>query len=49
MDNPVSWGVLVSLVIIFSIYFFVKAIREKEKYEDEDLKFWRSRDVFLGE
>lgn len=49
MDSPISWGILTSLVIIFSIYFFVKAIREKEKYKEEDLKFWQSRDVFLGE
>ena len=41
MDNPVSWAILVILVIFFAIWFVRKCEEEIEKNKAESAKyFW---------
>lgn len=42
-DNPISWIILFILAIIFLIYFFRLAEKEKIQKRKEEEKFWESR------
>ncbi len=40
MDSPLSWGILVILVIIGIIWFIEKCEEELSRNKEEQEKFW---------
>ena len=42
MDNPLSWGILVILVIIGIVWFVGKCEEELSRNQKEQEKFWET-------